>query len=366
MIRPFLAALALAGLVMVTLWGVLVMVRNSLAVVDRNSISAASEANVQSAPIPAPAPGGRVAFSQGGRIGMALANGSGARFLTAGPGDHSPAWSPDGTLVAFVAAGGPERSGVYVVSAEGAQERRVAQGGGLHSRPSWSPDSRKLVFLDRAVGKQGLVVVNADGSELTQIFKGAANAPAWSPDGRWIAFTFNPGPTRGGVYVTDPDGAEAKVVLGGVFGDVTWSPDSASLAVRGLAWLSGEPAGIRGALAREQVVVVQRTSGKAALLTEDAAGGDWAPVWSPDGTWVAAVMAGEAGQRLVALPVVGGAERTLAQGQRFISPAWSADGAALAVAQPQGEGPQAQVSIVKADASGTRPFAPGEFPAWAR
>ncbi|MBI4499516.1 MAG: PD40 domain-containing protein [Chloroflexi bacterium] len=373
MARPFFSALLLAGLLVVTLWGIVVMVRNSLAVMERNQIAAATDtARDQMAAQPGDgmaqvaSASGRIAFAQQGRIAVARADGTMPTFLTRGPGDHTPVWSPDGTRIAFVTAGVAERTGIYVVTIETGEERRVAPAAAVYSRPTWSPDSRRLVFRDPAKERAGIYVANADGTGITQIFKGNANTPTWSPDGRWIAFTFNQRPTTGGLYLTDPDGADPKVLLPGVFSEVSWSPDSSLLAVRGVSWPAGEPAVVRGIQEAEQVLVVERTSGKATVLSTEAGGGAWAPAWSPDGTAIALPVGKVGAQQLVVVPVAGGSPRTLAQGAHFIQPVWSPDGKELAVSVPAGPNSDALVLAVRADGSGTRKFAPGELPAWAK
>ena len=70
-------------------------------------------------------PSAGVAF---GAIAVTSADGTGPRELTAGPLDTSPAWSPDGTEIAFTRAGGylsNANADVYVVSASGGESRRL-------------------------------------------------------------------------------------------------------------------------------------------------------------------------------------------------------------------------------------------------
>lgn len=372
MTRTFFSALALSGLFMVTLWGIAVMARNSLAIIGVDNPVTASDQRTESAPQENMGQmsdaAGRIAFSQKGRIATAMADGTMAAFLTKGPGDYSPVWSPDGSKLAFVAAGVGGRSGLFVISADGKEERQVAPAAALHSQPSWSPDNRRLVFHDTVKERQGIYIVNADGAELKRIFQGNTNTPLWSPDGRWIAFTFNPKPTEGGLYVTDPDGADPKVVLGGVFSQFAWSPDSNALSVRGLPWPTGKPESIQSALILRtgQVVIAHRSPGQATVLTTDAAGGNWSPVWSPDGKTVAVIIGTEGKQQLLAVSLTGRPHQVLAQEPGFASPVWSPDGREVAVGIPAGPNAESHVLIAQADGAKTREFALGEFPSWAK
>lgn len=370
MTRPFLSAVLVAGALVVALWGAVVMVRNSVAVIERNqlaeSASSAKDGMAGSGMQHMEGMGGRVAFAQSGRIAVAMGNGTMATFLSKGPGDGSPAWSPDGVRLAFVSAGQGDQSGIHIVEADVMGQRRVAPAAALHSRPSWSPDSRQLVFRDSDRERAGLYTVRADGSDLRQIFKGNANAPAWSGDGRWIAFSFNEGPTTGGLYVVDPDGRDPRVLLPGVFSEVAWSPDSRQIAVRGVPWPGGTPAVVRGIQEVEQVLTVERDTGQARVLTTEAGGGNWSPVWSPDGKSIACVSGALGRQRLLVIGATGGPAREIAQAGTFVSPIWSPDGMEIVAGIPADERVEARVTIVRADGSGRREFAPGELPSWTR
>ena len=58
------------------------------------------------------------------------------------------------------------------------------------TRPSWSPDGTKIVFYTWRDGNHEIYVMNADGSNLTNLTNNAAHDihPSWSPDGTKIAF----------------------------------------------------------------------------------------------------------------------------------------------------------------------------------
>ena len=210
-------------------------------------------------------------------------NGSGKRRITKDPGqDVAPAWSPDGTRIAFVRHGSnAESPGIYTVAADGSDQQlvvpfRTGSGGegdlAVYSwgktGPTWSPNGEMLGYVlridNRVRNAQGgletlrrevLYVVNADGSETRELFavedslqESITTEPAWSPDSQRIAFVHQTQPTEGNrgmvkLYTVRPDGSELTQILGpddglGPFGRfvleilvLSWSPDGTGVLV---------------------------------------------------------------------------------------------------------------------------------------
>lgn len=106
-----------------------------------------------------------------------------------------PALSPDGTRVAYVLKGSDAEkdenvSSLWLVSAGGGDARRLTHGR-ADASPAWSPDGSSLAFLRADGGPPQLWLLPLGGGEpvaLTDLAKGAG-APVWSPDGARIAFT---------------------------------------------------------------------------------------------------------------------------------------------------------------------------------
>lgn len=137
--------------------------------------------------------GERVCFAIPATTGQEIASvgrdGKDRRTLTAGGINNWPAYSPDGSRIAFSSS----RDGsfdLYVMAADGTAVRRVIALDGMQARPAWSPDGRRLAFTWNRGGVYEIHAVNADGTGLVKLFGGAERSdyPTWTPDGRAVVF----------------------------------------------------------------------------------------------------------------------------------------------------------------------------------
>ncbi|MBL7166523.1 MAG: PD40 domain-containing protein [Dehalococcoidales bacterium] len=122
--------------------------------------------------------------------------------------DDYPAWSPDGSSIAFVSdrAGGTFQ--VYVMNADGTDQRRLTFHNEMDLFPAWSPDGTEIVFQsDREL--RAIWIMNADGTGQRRLTPSTytTSSPTWSPDGTKILFHSFKDSDTGEVYVMDRDGS---------------------------------------------------------------------------------------------------------------------------------------------------------------
>ena len=127
----------------------------------------------------------------GGALYVLPIDGSGIERRLTDPGtakDADPAWSPDGSQLAFTRRSDSSDSDVYAVSATGGSARAVMAGPGVDQKPAWSPDGSSLLVVsnraaDGGVGRRlNLYLVGVDDEEIERLDIGdrVLSTPVWS------------------------------------------------------------------------------------------------------------------------------------------------------------------------------------------
>ncbi len=143
-----------------------------------------------------------------------------ARLLTSKAGNNSGAnFSPDGQFV-YLTSSAEGNNDIYKISATtGEVIQRLTKGplGALNVEPAVSPDGSQIAFASDRAGNTALYVMNADGTNVKRLtqFKEFANAPSWSPDGKQIAFAGQDDGTFD-IFVINADGSNLKRITQGI------------------------------------------------------------------------------------------------------------------------------------------------------
>ncbi len=142
---------------------------------------------------------------------------------TSGSAERFPAWSPDGRLVAYWS----DKSGEYELyvkqpDQEGSERKITNLGPGFRYNPYWSPDSKKIAFIDKAMK---IHVVDVASGNITQIDKGLRmmHGPLtgftvqWSPDSRYLTYNRDLDHYQNAVFIYNINAKKLHQVTSGFY-----------------------------------------------------------------------------------------------------------------------------------------------------
>lgn len=174
--------------------------------------------------------GRQVAFTCPGIVAQAVcimnSDGSNRRRILDDAEAIMPAWSPDGTRLAF-----SRNWRIWIADTDGSDAFQLTPDSLLLVNPDWSPDGTRIIAGEPGPGDD-LWMIDVTGENLVRFSdtEGAPAAPRWSPDGSRILYSgYGAGSD---LYVMDPAGGpDVQVRTQGNIGQGDWSPDGLEVAV---------------------------------------------------------------------------------------------------------------------------------------
>jgi Tol biopolymer transport system component len=214
--------------------------------------------------------------------------------------DFTPAWSSDGTRLAFVSNREGFRFQIYTMNSDGTNVKKLSDNTIDDGDPAWSPDGSKIAFTrgggciivlnhrGGAVADQNedpckpfVYSMNVDGSNRVNLSQISGFRPIWSPDGSKIAFSSYDLNFNIDIFIMNADGSNRIQLTNTPAAEYvsSWSPDGTRLA-----FASNRDAPV-GPFFNE--IYTMKIDGSDIVRLTNNQIEEYGPVFSPDGTKIA-------------------------------------------------------------------------------
>ena len=251
---------------------------------------------------------------------------------------RAPAWSPDGSRIAFETDHGG-RWHIDILDVQSRAIRHLGDGESEDRYPAWSPDGEQLAFVRGDGDQVDLHVVELRTRVARRLPGDGEEAfPHWSPDGTRIAYTRRIADTAELRWI-DVESRESEALLRPAGRDVwpRWGPDGARVAFFSRRHRDGD---------HDDVFLFELGTGVLRRLTSQN-GHDFCPSWAPSGQALVYVRVDQGGGRSLRVVDEHGEEleRLGAGFHRVTEPAWSPGGEWIAFAARRGEAEPYQIYL---------------------
>ncbi len=186
----------------------------------------------------------------------------------------APAWSPDGSKIAYVSFH-TKRSAIYVQTLATGQRESVSAYPGINGAPAFSPDGSRLAITLSKDGSPDIYVLNLANRGLTRLTSGLSidTEPTWSPDGSSIVFTSDQGGKPQLYMIPSSGGKASRLTFQGDYNArARFSPDGRNLAM------------VNGSGGNYRIAMMDMASRTVNLLSEG--GLDESPSFAPNGSMI--------------------------------------------------------------------------------